>query len=241
MDPYAEILVEEVGIKSRSKKEVYDLLVTEGGLYLPPISDWHHKFISMVMVGDKKWLKSNNVKVCSVPHLDGLKISQIIEFSRQHVNIEAYLPDYEYSKYPNRDWLWNVVNSLLDKKFQEFIQNKIWEHTKKMVMKKKLSIKALPEFVDIFKLSKNISVQKGRSHYLLKKFGKRKWDEIESDDKEKLKESYKQIENLNNKIERLKHKLDGYYQKEGEYYKSKEILAKLYDQNIVDSEGDLVE
>ena len=193
------------------------------------------------MVGDKKWLKSNNVKVCSVPHLDGLKISQIIEFSRQHVNIEAYLPDYEYSKYPNRDWLWNVVNSLLDKKFQELIQNKIWERTKKMVMKKKLSIKALPEFVDIFKLSKNISVQKGRSHYLLKKFGKRKWDEIESDDKEKLKESYMQIENLNNKIERLEHKLDGYYQKEGEYYKSKEILAKLYDQNIDDSEVDLVE
>ena len=108
-------------------------------------------------------------------------------------------------------------------------------------MKKKLSIKALPEFVDIFKLSKNISVQKGRSHYLLKKFGKRKWDEIESDDKEKLKESYMQIENLNNKIERLEHKLDGYYQKEGEYYKSKEILAKLYDQNIDDSEVDLVE
>ena len=48
--------------------------------------------------------------------------------------------------------------------------------------------------------------------------------ESESDDKEKLKESYKQIGNLNNKIERLELKLDGYYQKKEEYYKAKKIL-----------------
>ena len=66
------------------------------------------------MVGDKKLLKSNDVKVCSVPHIDGLKISQIINFWKQHANISLYLPDYGYTKYPNRVWLWNEVNSLLE-------------------------------------------------------------------------------------------------------------------------------
>ena len=47
--------------------------------------------------------------------------------------------------------------------------------------------------------------------------------------------------NFNNKIERLELKLDGYKQKKGEYYKSEKILEKLYDKNIVVSEGDLVE
>ena len=167
MNPYAEILVDEVGIKARSKKEVYYLLVTERGLYLPPLSHLHHKFSSMIMVGDKKWLKSNHVKVCSVPHLDGLKISQIISFWKQHVNISLYLPDYEYSKYPNRVWMWNVVNSLLGKKFQEFIQNKIWECSKKIVMKK-LRIKALPEFIDVLNIQKVALFRKDRPTISLK-------------------------------------------------------------------------
>ena len=54
-----------------------------------------------------------------------------------------------------------------------------------MVMNKKLSIKALPEFFNIFKNSKKISVHNLLSYYLLKSMEK-KWDEIESDAKEKL-------------------------------------------------------
>ena len=130
MEAYAEILVEEAGIKSGSKKELYDLLVSEGCLYFHLINGWHYKFKSMVMIGDKKLLKSGEAKVCFVSHLDGLKISHIIEFSKQHVDIEAYPPDYEYSKYLNRDWLWSVVSAFLCKRFQNFIQAIIWERTK---------------------------------------------------------------------------------------------------------------
>ena len=45
---------------------------------------------------------------------------------------------------------------------------------------------ALHEFINIFKKSKNISIEKERSHYLIKASGKRKWGEIESVDKELL-------------------------------------------------------
>ena len=39
MDSFAEIQVSELGIKARSKKEVYNLLWNEGDVYLPPIED----------------------------------------------------------------------------------------------------------------------------------------------------------------------------------------------------------
>ena len=55
------------------------------------------------------------------------------------------------------------------------------------INKRKMSVKALPEFISIFKKSENISVYKEKTHYLIKTWGKRKWDEYEDDNKEKIK------------------------------------------------------
>ena len=60
-----------------------------------------------------------------------------------------------------------------------------------MIAQKRMTVKALPEFFTIFKNSKSISVHKGKTNQLLKKYGKRKWDKIESDDRDKLKEAEK--------------------------------------------------
>ena len=60
----------------------------------------------------------------------------------------------------------------------------------------------LPEFVDIFSKSNNISFQKGRSQYLLKRWGKHKYDEMDNDNRDKLKSQMKwfqvSIKRLNN-------------------------------------------
>ena len=80
MNQFAEIQISELSLKSKSKKEVYDLLCNEGSIYLPPIEDAHHKFISQVLVGDKKCLKLSQVKVCRVPHLKGLTVEDLIAF-----------------------------------------------------------------------------------------------------------------------------------------------------------------
>ena len=117
MEVYSEIGVKDLAIKARSKKEVYSLLVTEGGIYLPPLADAHYKYISKVIVGDNKYLKSKDVKVWQVPQIKGLKISHILEFARAKVDIDSYLPDYQYRKEPNRAWICNVINSLHHRRF----------------------------------------------------------------------------------------------------------------------------
>ena len=57
MQEYSEIAVSHIGAEFRSKKEVYDLLTTEGGHYLPPLVDAHYKYISQILVVDKKTMK----------------------------------------------------------------------------------------------------------------------------------------------------------------------------------------
>ena len=49
---YTKIQISELGFKERSKKEVYDLLWNEGGIYFLPIEDANFKYKSQVNDGD---------------------------------------------------------------------------------------------------------------------------------------------------------------------------------------------
>ena len=42
------------------------------------------------------------------PQIPGLKVNQILEESRRHTDIDAYMPDLKDGKLPNRDFVVNV-------------------------------------------------------------------------------------------------------------------------------------
>lgn len=54
MDMFEDYNVNDVGVKCRSKREVYTVLTTEGGLYLPPMQDATQKYLRALMLGEKK-------------------------------------------------------------------------------------------------------------------------------------------------------------------------------------------
>ena len=142
MECYEEIRINDLAIKARSKKEIYFLLVNEGGIYLPPLADSNYKYISQMIVGDINHLKLKDVTVWYVPRILVLKISQLLEFVRSIVDIDSYLPDYDYKKEQNRQWVFNVINSLINKDFQKLINLKIKEGLKHVVvMMKKVEYK----------------------------------------------------------------------------------------------------
>ena len=175
MQEYSEIATQQIRLKWRSKREVYNILTTEGGYYLPPLVDSNYKYISQLLVGYKMAIKWKDVKVCSIPHLKGLTIKELLEFAKAHFEITKYIPDYEYDKKPNRNWIWNIINTMCQAEFQKYLDSKIFERTKHMIRMKSFNPKASPEFINIFQTSKNISTEKGRSHFPLKRAGKRKW------------------------------------------------------------------
>ena len=241
MQEYLEIPINQIGVKCKSKKEVYDLLTNEGGYYLPLLVDAHYKYISQVLVGDKKAMKWKDIKVCTVPHLKGLTIPELLQFARNHFAIDDFIPSYEYSKNPNRDWIWNIINTACQEEFKQFIDKKISERVKHVVFKKSMNVKVLPEFVNIFQSAKNISTERGRSHFLIKTARKRKWDQVKEEDVEQLHNTIKQNKLLEDKIAKMKEKIDEFEKIQDKLLIDRGKLVKLYQEGIVDSDGEYKE
>ena len=158
MNRFSEIHMSEHILKAKSKKEVYDQLCNEYGIYFPPIEDAHHKFIFQFKVGDKHHIKCKDFKVCSAPHLKGLTVDYLLKFRMETTKIKDYFPKYEYKKLPNRQWLCNLLNILLGDTFTKLVKEKIKDRIKFVIRKKELNAKALHEFVSIFNKSQNILV-----------------------------------------------------------------------------------
>ena len=239
MEDFSIMPISEVALKTISKKEIYDLITNEGEVYLPPMGDTQYKFISQIIWGDKLYLKCGEVKVCKVLHFKTLSVGSMLEFARNNTNIDEFLPDFNYQKLPNREWLWNLLNTILGEQFREFIQSKQQERTEYITEKKEMKVRALPEFIKLIKDSKSISTQKGRSHFLIKGLGNKKWRNHAKNSWELLVGAHKEIEELNYNITNMEEKLVKLQEVEIENQKHKDKLAKLYDMEVIDSDGEV--
>ena len=54
-------------------------------------------------------------------HIKFLSIKDILKFARENSNIDDYLPTYNITKHTNCDWLWNVVNTIVNSQFEKFV------------------------------------------------------------------------------------------------------------------------
>ena len=127
------------------------------------------------------------------PQIPGLKVNQVLEEFRRHTNIEAYIPGQKDGKLPNRDL---VINVALD----NFKHNVDSEHSPsrnnaengwytienrevKFVKKINLTMEVLPEFLQMFTDSKELSSinsisnwynAKGEFHQMVRKIESRR-------------------------------------------------------------------
>ena len=95
-------------------------------------------------------------------------------FVQQHAEIQTYLPEYLYDKIQNREWVCNVVNSLIPQEFKEFIDKKVKERKQSIIKSQNLGANIMPQFVNIFKTSNSVSLHKGKSHFLIRQSQKTK-------------------------------------------------------------------
>ena len=83
------------------------VLTVEGGFYLSSIMEANRNYIRGVINGAKLCLYLKNVKWTKVPQIEKLDLKSILKFGRDNANIDQYLLEYKYSKFPNRNWLCN--------------------------------------------------------------------------------------------------------------------------------------
>ena len=192
-------------------------------------------------MGKKKFLYSKEIKWVKVPHIKSLSIKGILSFAKDNSEIDSYLPSYDYNKFPNRDWLCNVINTIANRKFSDYIIAAMDKREKLIIMNRGLQVEAVPEIVSIFSRSKNVSLMNGRTYFLLRKKrnpGKRSLLDREMEEAEETKEN---ITKLTSKIEELEEKINVHQRREDELLQDKEKLCKLYELGIIDSDGEYIE
>ena len=100
---------------------LYKVLTTTGEVYPPSVDQIKADFIMDLLWGDKlvsrqsysKVHRVKYVKIIEVPHIEGLRIPEILEFASKHWRIDKYMPDNDSEKYPSRKWIWNVGKWLI--------------------------------------------------------------------------------------------------------------------------------
>ena len=105
MESLRSLTVNNLSTKFKSKTKLCNLLTREGDIYLPLKQDSTQKFIRDIMLGIKLYVKCSNVIVIKVPHYKGLYVKDLLKFVASKMNIKKYLPEYEYSEEPNKEWL----------------------------------------------------------------------------------------------------------------------------------------
>ena len=176
-----------------------------------------------------------------VPQIEHLRVKELINFASENCDIKSYLPDYDYDKEPQREWLWNIINTLVPEQFHAFVSMALQSREKKLIAQKDLKVNALPQLLDLFSKSKNLSIFNGRSHFLLRDAPrKRKVYEMETDNS-LLKAAQSKIKELENKTNEQYNQLTKYEETQESLLKDKEKLCKLYEMGYINSDGEPTE
>ena len=120
------------------------------------------------MLREKFYLTWRQIVAIKVPQYNGLRVKDIIKFATDHIDIKKFLPKYNYEKEPNREWLCNIVNSLLTEDFNAFIEDKISIRKQELIKSQNISVSVKPEFVKYSKTLNQSQVQRVRAISLQK-------------------------------------------------------------------------
>ena len=211
-----------------------------------------------------KILKQKDVIMTYLPHVDGLRVHQILYEARKHWQIDEFMPELNDEKLPNREFVVNigninknnniVVNSLIPDELQKMVDRAMEEREEreeKYTKKKKIAMKVLPEFQSLFAETKEISSkayfgneigENGRFFRMI-----RKADQIRTKKAERLlnqqreRDTRQEVEIRDKVIEELKQKIKDFEEISKENDKNAEILSRLYEVGIINKEGDLLE
>ena len=232
--------VKHLAAKCKSKTELYNLLIRDGKIYLPPKQDATQKYLRELIQGKKLHLKWSEVILTKVPQYEGLKVKDLLRFAKSKTEIDQFLPEYSYNKEPNREWLCNMINTLITDEFQEFIKMKVEKRNKEIISSQNLGIKATSEFVKIFKRSQSISTTNGKSHFLARnpKITKEQQKIITLEEEKKELDSKASI--LKEELNDLKSKMNDLQHQQEISDSNNDKLSKLYELGIIDENGELI-
>lgn len=102
-------------------------------------------------------LKADKVKQLYVPFYEGLNIDTFIKKALQFPGLKDYLPDGPDMDRIQRQWLINVIHTIVGNDFSEWVQRQVDARNDKVTEKQSLSLEMDPEIAQAFYDSKQVS------------------------------------------------------------------------------------
>ena len=143
---------------------------TEVGAYLPPMGNCTMYYIKDLINKKKRYkqpvsiislffidIKSENVKVIHVPQYKGLNVERILEWCYGHETIASYFPDPVDIPLLNRQFILDVVYTIVGKPFSDFIRERIETRNAKQAEKMNAFVDVDEEIADMINASTHIA------------------------------------------------------------------------------------
>ena len=94
----------------------------------------------------------------SVPHYENLSLEKIKAFtSTKHCDIDSHLPDPIELHKVSREWISNVIATVMKNIFTDWVKEKIEERNEEIKDKNDMNIELDPDVAEAFKNSTSVS------------------------------------------------------------------------------------
>ena len=131
-------------------------------------------FLKDQVSGRKKRIYGPNVHHITIPAYEGLTLKDIAEFAQDHPQVNDYLPDGKEVMKMSKQWISNVIHSVLKKTFSDWVKQQVEKRNREMVVERGLTIEMDPEVAAAFEASTKTSVLHGAGVHMLKAGSKRR-------------------------------------------------------------------
>jgi hypothetical protein len=103
-------------------------------------------------------IKSKDIRHVHVPQFTGLSVENMLEYAKKYPKVFKALPAEQAEiESLHRGYVANVIYTVVGDNFQEWIEKKLKERTKKLCTERDMNITMDPEIYKIFKNSTSIS------------------------------------------------------------------------------------
>jgi hypothetical protein len=147
--------------------KIYRLISYEYKLYLPAIQIVSIAFLKHILASKKISIHLDKVRPINVPFYSGLSIEKIPDFGGKYVDVQNAFPDKNEKLKFECTFICNVINSLVGKDFQQWLDDKVNEWNKKVAVEGDKIIELTPIIAAVFQNSTAISTTNGRSFSML--------------------------------------------------------------------------
>lgn len=153
-----QVSSKEFAAKYKSKREVYNFLAVDAGIYLPAYEQVTIYFLKDIVAMRKKAVKARAVRHISVPQYEGLALKDIAQFlDAGHRQVYDFFPDQQEIHKVSKEWICNVCATVLGDAFSAWVKEQIEERNVQVTKKKNLMIAMDPELAAAFQASTKVS------------------------------------------------------------------------------------